>query len=183
MHTGLRITSTRFLTRLILRRDTYPCAIAAYGCGSTLCSLIYKRNVARVARLLCHRDTFPRFTQQPRTLIGEQTDSGIDRSERSINHRVVESAKRAASPLNLPRWERAIPRRADRAGSPGRCGQPSSSVRPSAGRESHKGPVYIGARSFAISFFFSVGSPASPAAPTPDSRDRENAARSCDLVE
>ncbi|TGZ38105.1 Uncharacterized protein DBV15_09064 [Temnothorax longispinosus] len=34
--------------------------------------------------------------------------------------------------------------RMDRAGSPGRCGQASSSlVGPSLGRESHKGPVYI----------------------------------------
>lgn len=46
--------------------------------------------------------------------------------------------------------------RVDRAGSPGRCGQaPSSSVGPSLGRESHKGPVYIWVRSFASSFFLS----------------------------
>ncbi|KYN02330.1 hypothetical protein ALC62_06879 [Cyphomyrmex costatus] len=40
----------------------------------------------------------------------------------------------------------AIPSRMDRTRSPGRCGQASSSsssVGPSLGRESHKGPVYI----------------------------------------
>lgn len=56
----------------------------------------------------------------------------------------------------LLRWEELEPSfRAARAGSPGRCGQPSSSVRPSPGRESHKGPIYIRVRSFAILFSLS----------------------------
>lgn len=54
-----------------------------------------------------------------------------------------------------------------RAGSPGRCGQASSLVRPSLGRESHKDPVYIWVRSFASSFSLSsFPDPASSPAPT-----------------
>lgn len=69
------------------------------------------------------------------------------------------------------RWEGLGfgPRRMDRAGSPGRCGQPSpSSVGPSPGRESHKGPVYIRVRSF--SWFLFLSSFTAPASARCDTR-------------
>lgn len=54
----------------------------------------------------------------------------------------------------LTLWEGLVVR-SDSRGSAGRCGQPSASVGPPLGRESHKGPVYIRVRSFMTPFFVS----------------------------